>query len=70
MSTVRRVHHISFPKNGGSTGLGEGKSNIIGQVQDHTVCQGDRIRVEGRNVEFCLLQHPGHYGLLINIEHP
>lgn len=67
MSTVRCGYHISFSRNGGSTGLGVGVSNIIGQVQDHTVCQGDRMGVESRNVELCLLKHPGHYGLMITL---
>lgn len=49
---------------------GEGNQISLVRFKIIQVCQGERIRVEGRNVEFCLLQHPGHYGLLINIEHP
>lgn len=54
MSTVRRVHHISFPENGGSTGL-EGKSNIIGQVQDHTGVPGRQDQGRGQKCGILLV---------------
>lgn len=65
-STAKHGHHISVPDMVVAQGRGRA-SNITGQVQDHTVCQGDRMGVEGRNAEFCLLKHPGHYGLLITL---
>lgn len=55
MSTVRRVHHISFTENGGSTGLGEGKSNIIGQVQDHTGVPGRQDQGRGQKCGILLV---------------
>lgn len=65
VNSKARPPHLR-PRHGGSTGEREGII-ITGQVQDHTVCQGDRMGAEGRNAEFCLLKHPGHYGLLITL---
>lgn len=50
MSTARCGHHISFPEMVVAQGRGR-VSNITGQVQDHTVCQGDRMgwRAEMQN---------------------
>lgn len=56
-------HLFWFPEYGGSMGLG-GKE-ITGQVRSYKY-EGEIMK---KFVEFCLLKHPGHYGLLINIEY-
>lgn len=57
--------HLS-PRHGGSTGEREGIKYHWSGSRSHSV-PGTQDGVEGRNAEFCLLKHPGHYGLLITL---